>query len=111
MIENKLKDIIVSRYGSVKQFSEKINVPNSTVDTILKRGIAKANVLNVIKMCNELGFSVDSLKDNILQPTEIEKISREEFSNQMEILLRDTDYSDQQKQYIKNTIDIVNNTK
>lgn len=111
MIEDKLKDIIISRYGSVKRFSEKINVPNSTVDTILKRGIAKANVLNVIKMCNELGFSVDSLKDNILQPTETKKISRDEVSNQIEILLRDSSFSEQQKQYIKNTIDIVKNTK
>ena len=106
MIEDKLKDIIISRYGSVKRFSEKINVPNSTVDTILKRGIAKANVLNVIKMCNELGFSVDSLKDNILQPTETKKISRDEVSNQIEILLRDSSFSEQQKQYIKNTISI-----
>lgn len=109
MIENKLKDIIVERYGSISYFSKKIGLPYSTVDTILKRGIGKANVLNVIKICNELGFSVDSLKDNILQPSDIEKVSREDFPNQVEMLLRDCDFTEQQKKHIMNTIDIIRN--
>ena len=61
MIENKIKDIIITRYGSVKSFSSKIKVPYTTIDTILKRGLLKSNVLNVIKICNELGIDVNEL--------------------------------------------------
>lgn len=61
MIENKIKDIIVSKYGSVKRFADKIGVPYTTIDTIFKRGFMNANVLNVIKICNELGLDVNEL--------------------------------------------------
>lgn len=108
MIENKIKDLILNRYGSLNYFCNKIKLPYSTVDTILKRGIGKANVINVIKICNELGLSVDSLKDGILQPVETQKISRDNFTDQVEQLLRDSDFTEQQKKYIMNTINIVN---
>lgn len=64
MIENKIKEIIIQRYGSVKSFSAKIGVPYTTIDTILKRGLLKSNVLNVIKMCVELGIDVEELAKN-----------------------------------------------
>lgn len=61
MVEEKIKELIISRYGTVKGFAKKINVPYTTIDTILKRGLLNSNVLNVIKMCNELGINVDEL--------------------------------------------------
>lgn len=61
MIEEKIKAIILNNYGSVKNFSNKIKVPYTTIDTILKRGILKSNVLNVIKICKELNIDVDEL--------------------------------------------------
>lgn len=61
MIENKIKELIIDRYGSVKRFAEKIQVPYTTIDSILKRGLLNSNVLNVIKICNELGIDIDKL--------------------------------------------------
>lgn len=61
MIEEKIKSLIIERYGSVKRFADKIQVPYTTIDTILKRGMLNSNVLNVIKICNELGINVDEL--------------------------------------------------
>ena len=61
MIEEKIKEIIKDKYGSVKRFAEKIEVPYTTIDTILKRGLLNSNVLNVIKICNELEINVDEL--------------------------------------------------
>ena len=61
MIEEKIKSLIIERYGSVKRFADKIQVPYTTIDTILKRGMLNSNVLNVIKICNELGINVDDL--------------------------------------------------
>ena len=58
MIENKIKQIIIEKYGSVKRFSDKIGVPYTTIDTILKRGLKNSNVLNVLKMCNELNLDI-----------------------------------------------------
>ena len=64
MIESKIKTIIIERYGSVKSFANKIKVPYTTIDTILKRGMLKSNVLNVIKMCKELDIDIDELAND-----------------------------------------------
>lgn len=64
MIENKIKQIIIEKYGSVKRFSDKIGIPYTTIDTILKRGLKNSNVLNVLKMCNELNLDINELANN-----------------------------------------------
>lgn len=64
MIEEQIKKIIIEKYGSVRQFAFKIDIPYTTIDSILKRGIDNSNVSNVIKMCKALNISVDKLIDN-----------------------------------------------
>lgn len=64
MLEEKIRKLIIEKYGSVRQFAFKINVPYTTVDTILKRGIDNSNVGNVIKMCKALNISVENLIDS-----------------------------------------------
>lgn len=59
MLEKKIKDLIMEKYGSVRQFALKIGVPYTTIDSILKRGIDNSNVSNVIKMCKALNISID----------------------------------------------------
>lgn len=59
MLEDKIKKIIIEKYGSIRQFALKIDVPYTTIDSILKRGIDNSNVNNVIKICKELNLSVD----------------------------------------------------
>jgi repressor LexA len=59
MLENKIKDLIIEKYGSIRQFSIKIGLPYTTIDSILKRGIDNSNVSNVIKMCKALNISID----------------------------------------------------
>lgn len=67
MLEEKIKELIIEKYGSVRQFALKIDVPYTTIDSILKRGIDNSNVSNVIKMCKALGISVDkSIESNEL---------------------------------------------
>ena len=62
-VEDKLKKMIIEKFGSVKQFAVQIDIPYTTVDTILKRGIDNSNVTNVTKMCKGLNISVDKLID------------------------------------------------
>lgn len=59
MLENKLKNLIIEKYGSIRQFSLKIGIPYTTIDSILKRGIDNSNVSNVIKMFKALNISID----------------------------------------------------
>ena len=61
--EERLKELILSRYHSVREFSLTIGMPNSTLESIFKRGIGNSSVTNVIKICKALGISADALAD------------------------------------------------
>ena len=63
-MEEQIKKMIIENYGSMRSFSDKIGLPNSTVVSILERGIKNSNITNVIKMCKALNISVDKLIDN-----------------------------------------------
>lgn len=60
-VEVELKELILERYKSLRDFTIKIDMPYSTLDTILKRGVNKANVVNIITICKELGIDAESL--------------------------------------------------
>ena len=109
MLENKIKELILNNYGSLSYFCKKINIPCSTLDSILKRGIGKANVINVIKICNELGISVDSLKQGIIQPVgKTDRLNKKKFANEVKFLLEQTSsLTDQEKKHLLSTLDFI----
>ncbi len=59
--EIRLKELIIERYGSLKKFCEAIDMPWTTLDSILKRGIANSNITNVMKITKELRIDTESL--------------------------------------------------
>jgi len=61
LVEERLKKLIVERYGSMIAFSKSIGMANSTLATIMERGVNKASINNIIKICEALGISADSL--------------------------------------------------
>lgn len=67
-IEEELKDYIIKKYGTLRNFTEKINIPNSTFSNILRRGLMNANVLTIIKICDELSISADALAEGKIVP-------------------------------------------
>ena len=67
-IEDKLKNLILSRYRSIREFTQVIDMPYSTFDGILKRGIDNSSVVNVIKVCQALEISADALADGQIRP-------------------------------------------
>ena len=71
-IEDKLKELIISKYGNLSNFSKEINMANSTLATIMKNGIHKANVTNIIKICKKLGISTDELARNRIVPVTVD---------------------------------------
>ena len=58
--EDYLKTLIQTQYPSIRSFSEHINMPYSTLTSILKN-VGGASVDNVIKICKCLGISTDQL--------------------------------------------------
>lgn len=67
-IENKLKRYIMTRYSSLREFTIKSDIPYSTVNAILKRGIANSSLSNVSKICKALNISLDELEHNRIVP-------------------------------------------
>ena len=67
-IEEKLKDYILERYSSVREFTTVADIPYTTVYSIFKRGVGNSSVTNVIKICKELGISADALADGEIVP-------------------------------------------
>lgn len=63
-IEEKVKEEILRQYKSIRAFTQAINVPYSTVDTMLKRGINGTGVSTVIKVCQGLNIDTDALSRN-----------------------------------------------
>lgn len=60
-IEIELKELILSRYKSVRDFAISIEMPYSTLDSIFKRGVSNASITNIIKICETLFISADDL--------------------------------------------------
>lgn len=59
--EIRIREMIIERYGSLKKFCDTIDMPWTTLDSILKRGIANSNITNVMKITKELGVDTESL--------------------------------------------------
>lgn len=80
-IESELKEYILSKYKSIRAFSTVADIPYSTVDTMLKRGIGGTGVNTVIKICQTLNIDTESLGNGKIK--EIKKdaiLSIEEFN-------------------------------
>ena len=67
-IEDKLKELILRRYHSIREFTIEIDMPYTTMDSIFRRGIGNSSVVNVIKICKALGISADALADGKIVP-------------------------------------------
>ena len=61
--EGILKGLIKEKGMNLKEFSEIINIPYTTLHSMLKRGIGNASVDNVIKICRGLAITVDELEE------------------------------------------------
>lgn len=67
--EEKLKELILKRYNSIREFTIAIDMPYTTMDSIFRRGIGNSSVSNIIKICKALGISADALADGDILPS------------------------------------------
>lgn len=116
-VEDRIKSIILERYGSVSEFTKTIGMANSTFATIMKNGLRKANVSNVIKICKELNISADELvHDRIAHvgqiaqsQTDIESIiasAKIDILSASDLTLGGTSLSDDERQTIIDALEL-----
>lgn len=66
--EEKLKELILTRYNSLREFTLTIDIAYSTFDSIMRRGIQNATINNVLKICSALHISADALANGEIVP-------------------------------------------
>lgn len=66
--EEKLKDLILSKYKSVREFTITVDIPYTTLDSIFKRGIGNSSVSTILKICNALHIKADALANGEIEP-------------------------------------------
>ncbi|MFE1631246.1 helix-turn-helix domain-containing protein [Brevibacillus reuszeri] len=52
---------LIDKKGSRRAFAEEIGLPPTTLQSILTRGVGRASIDNIIKVCRALGISVEEL--------------------------------------------------
>lgn len=102
-IEEQLKNLILKKYKSLRQFAPYTGLPYSTIAAILKRGIMNSNIENVFKICEVLNISVDDLVNGKI----VEKV---DFYIEPDIFVETKNNTDQKipsvflKEYLKRII-------
>ena len=85
-VEERLKELIIKQYGTMKDFTDHIGIPNSTFANILRRGVQNANVLTIIKICQALEISTDDLAEGKIVPLKRSEADPESIENLFEDL-------------------------
>lgn len=70
--EEYLKQLIKTKGMNIKEFSQLVEIPYSTVLTMLNNNIGGASVDNVIKICKALDVNVESLQNQDITPKSVE---------------------------------------
>lgn len=83
--EEKLKALIIDRFGSIVGFAKATGISNTTISSILNRGVHNASITNIIKMCQALGISTDELAHDRIVPKDT-SMPRPHMTNIAEII-------------------------
>ncbi len=75
-----LKKLIQDKGFNLKEFASHAGIPYTTLVNILNRGVSKAGFLNILKICEALGITVEQLEqmansDNYFNDNEIQTIA------------------------------------
>lgn len=67
-IEDRVKDMILEEYHSVREFCITHGIPYTTVKSMLQRGFNNSSVSNVLKICSALRISADAVAQGRIEP-------------------------------------------
>lgn len=81
--EDKLKELMIEKSGSVNKFAHDCGLSTSTVATMFTRGVNKTNINTIIKICQGLHISADELaKGNIVPVVENDRLDLAKLSDE-----------------------------
>ena len=91
-IEDKLKQCIIENYGTLNDFCDSIEMPKSTLFTILKRGVMSCSITTMFKICDGLGIDIQALTDG-----EIVYVTKKKETHAMEfqVLIKELETSEE----------------
>ena len=69
-IEEQLKELIIKKHSSVLRFTQKFDIPYSTMTSLFSRGVNKTNINTIIKVCQALNISADELAAGRITPVQ-----------------------------------------
>ncbi len=115
-LETSLKEMIIERYGSLKRFCVIISMPWTTLDSILKRGVANSNISNVLKITKELGIDAEKLVDGeivrVPHPTSLEMLRELDAKNStMAAHFDGSEYTEEELEDIREYAEFVKNRR
>ncbi len=84
--EEKLQYLIKEKYKSVREFSREAGIPNSTLNSMFKKGIGGTGIDTVMIVCHALGITPDDLIDDDYIIKDVNSVKR---SSEDESLLSD----------------------
>lgn len=58
-----LEELIKEKWSSIRAFALYCDIPESTLYTILKNGVGRASMDNILKICKCLGITVEDLEE------------------------------------------------
>ncbi|AAL96794.1 helix-turn-helix domain-containing protein [Clostridium perfringens] len=104
----KLKELILSRYNSIREFSKIVGIPNSTLTSALDKSIGGMAVDRIIKICDVLNIDVKTFEplENVSSNT---NNYSEEEQNHIEDLRKLNDIG--KNKVITYTKDLIDNPK
>lgn len=86
--EELLKDYILSKYKSIRSFSEAANIPYMTVMNILSRGIGNSSANRVIDITKFLNIDFEDLYDGkITEKEDLRTVGAAKIKNEQDKLL------------------------
>ncbi|MCT3069038.1 phage repressor protein [Leuconostoc citreum] len=95
-----LKELIESKFGSVRYFAEQIGIPYTTVRSILERGVLNAKMENIINICKGLGITPEQLynfEDSIISKINKFAVQLNEDRQQKVYNFTEQQYNEQNK--------------
>ena len=70
-IETKVKEMVLSRYPSVRNFAEACGIKYSTMLAVFSRGFDNTGIENLRKICRVLGITMDGLARGVIEPVTV----------------------------------------
>lgn len=114
-LEDALKNHILTNHRSLRSFAQTAGINYQTLMSIFSRGIDKASISNIIKLCQTLGISSDALAEGRIEKAETKKepasVSLEELIEQVRNSLKSQNVTLDGKTIDREDIDLIINSQ